>query len=152
MKYNPPPPPPPRPPTPGAPDLPPLVYATPVARVGDLTFDLRTALWSAGVLGVWAVLVMMVVPRVEEVFTDFKVQASFAARLMFQIGGLLSRGLWVLALVIPVALGFACGRLSPGARWAVRMILTVIFAGLVVFALLALLVPLLDVIQGISGS
>lgn len=144
--------PPPLPTTTIPPELPPLAYATPVARAGMIAFDWRTAWWSAGVLGVWALLVMFVVPRVEEVFMDFKVRPSLVSRLMFQMGWLLSRGLWVLVIVIPLALGFTCGRLSPGGRRAVRTILTLAFAGLVVFALLALLVPLLDVIQGISGS
>lgn len=144
--------PPPLPPATVPSELPPLAYATPVAGAGTLAFDWRTAWWSAGVLGAWVLLVMMIVPRVEAVFMDFMVRESFATRLMFQLGWLLSRGLWVFAIVIPVVLGFACGRLSPGGRWAVRMILTLAFAGLVVFALLALLVPLLDVIQGISGS
>lgn len=100
---------------------------------------------------VWSLLVLTLVPKVAEVFNDFKAKVPAATQLLCDCERVLRPGFWFIVIGIPVAIGFATGPLSPGGRRAVRTLLTLAFAGLVVFALLGLLVPLLDLFTGFAG-
>lgn len=143
-------PPPPLPPL--HPERPPLAYATPARTERRRLFDWGTCAWSAGVLFVWALLVIMLVPKVEQVFNDFKAKLPAPTQFMFEMERVLRAGFWVVVVLVPVGIGFATGPLGPGGRRLVRMLLTLAFAGLVVFALLSLLVPMINLMNGLSGA
>ena len=152
---NQPPPPLPRPnstTTPGQP--PPLAYATPVPPLGARrVFDVGMFGWSAAFLGVWVLLVLVVVPNVYESFRDFKVRLPFAARLMLNIWSAIRTGMWVLVVPgVPVLLGFLAAPFGPRGRRVMRIVLTVAFAGLVVFSILSLLLPMMTLISGMSSK
>ena len=135
------------------PSHPPLAYATPPpARHVRWRFDWGTCLWSAGVIGAWSLLLLLLVPKVEAVFADFTAKLPATTVLLVDCERVIRSGFWFIVIGIPVAIGAATGPLSPGGRRAVRMLLTLAFAGLVVFALLGLLIPMLNLVNSMSGA
>jgi hypothetical protein len=157
---HPPPPPPPLPsgpelPWPPAPPAPPagaIPYATPAAR-GTLpkVFHWGMFGWSAAVLGLWLALMLGVVPRFVETFRDFKVTLPATSRTMLALYRFLAAGGWVVVPVVPVALGLASARMRPGGRRILRGVMTLLFAALILLAVLGLLIPYLNLMSGMSA-
>ena len=146
----PPPLPPPSPPSGGAGPIP---YATPSppGATGPV-FHVGVFAWSAAVLGVWLILMLVVVGKFREIFMDFKLQLNPAGRVLFGIERVLAAGGWVLVLAVPVGLGFAAARLTPGGRRVLRMLATIAFGALVLLAVLGLVTPLTQLIGGMGGG
>lgn len=142
-------------PTSGTPSSPSaaLPYATPVrGAAAPMRFHWGVFGWSAAVLGIWLAIMLVVVPRFTEVFADFKLELGAATRLLFGVQRVVAAGAWAVVPVVPVVLGFASARMSPGGRRAVRMLMTLLFAALVLLAVLGILMPLTSLIGGMTSG
>ena len=108
--------------------------------------------WSAALLGLWLALVLVVTPRMVQVFTDYELSLPTPTRLLFAVGRVMSMGFWVVLLPIPLVLGFVSGPMSPGGRRVLRMLLTLFFGAFVALAVVGLLVPLTQLIDALGSS
>jgi hypothetical protein len=138
---------------PPTPPLPPLPYASGRAGKLGLSFSWGIFAWSAAVILTWLAITVFVVPHFEEVFRDFKVDLPATTMTLFALKRIASGPIWlVLLMSIPIGLGFAAGPLSPGGRRAFRMIATLVMGALVVFTVLAVLQPLMALMEGLSKA
>lgn len=153
---NPPPVPPPLPPLPGvagppAPES--IPYATPAVAGGrPLAFHWGLFGWSAAVLGIWVGLTFVLVPKFEVIFDDFKLELPLASRIMFGLHRVLVSGGFLVVAAVPVVLGFYSARLSPGGRWALRAVLTILFAALLLLTMFGILVPMMNLVTGVTSA
>ncbi len=106
-------------------------------------------------------ILLLVVPRFEEVFMDFKLDLPSSTRLLLRMSRFLTHGgverlLLVFAVPIPflhaAAAGFLYPRLGRGGRLAYRLLLTLALAVLVLVFVIALFMPQIALMEGISGG
>jgi type II secretory pathway component PulF len=147
------------PPLPAGP--PPIAYARPVAVQSTRPFDLRpffTHLITWAVVAVaYLVVTVLAVPKFETVFKDFKLDLPVATKLLLTfcrwptaIFGVM--GLTALAAGDSVSAGFLHRRMSPTARKFYRLAVYLLLAGVVLLLALALLLPLVTLMDALGGA
>lgn len=142
------------------PDLPPsrldYVDARP-AGAGLDWYALTRHLIGWGFLeAVLVVMVTRVIPRLEDILRDFKVDLPAPTKILLT----LSRGSGVFLFVVIAAIGiahaFAAAAWYPHssrpAKFLYRLALLLLFAGAIAFVVLALFLPYLRLIEGVSGT
>src|SRR4051812_29425868 len=90
---------------------------------------------------VWSELLMLavcgimifVVPRFQDTLRDFKIELPPATRALLNVARLVTFGGFVVLLAIPIGLGFISAQLDRGGRRALRLLITVMMAGFVLF-------------------
>lgn len=132
----------------------PIPYATPIPGrgFGRPKFHFGIFLWSLALVGGWMILLFFILPRFQQVFADFKVELPASTKILLQARTLVQYGGFVVLLAIPVILGFVSGPLSPGSRRALRMVVTLLFALVVVLSVLGIFQPLMSLIDAASSS
>jgi type II secretory pathway component PulF len=100
----------------------------------------------------WMVILVFVLPRLQDVFRDFHVQTPLAMNVLVDVAKIIFYGGFVVVLGVPVGVGFLGGALEPAGRRALRMIITLVVAGLIVITVLAIFQPLLTLIDGMSST
>jgi hypothetical protein len=130
----------------------PLPYAIPnrQARQG-VAFSWRLCLWTEAMLIAWMGIMVFVLPRLQDVFRDFKVQTPLVMSVLVDVAKIIYYGGFVVVLAVPVGIGFLGGVLEPAGRRALRMIITLVMAALIVVTVLAIFQPLLTLIDGMSS-
>jgi hypothetical protein len=135
------------------PPPPPLPYASGARRTARFSFSWGIFAWSGAVVFAWLAITLLVVPRFESAFRDFKMELPATTKALLTLMRIASGPVWlVLLLSIPFALGFAAGPLSPPGRRAFRIIATLVMGALVVFTVLAIVQPLMMLVEGISQA
>jgi len=95
---------------------------------------------------------LIVVRKFHVISMDFGLELNVMTRLLFGLQKLLSAGGWVIVIGIPIGLGFASARMTPGRQRALRAWTSLLFAALVLLAVGGLAAPLTQLIGGMNGS
>jgi type II secretory pathway component PulF len=137
----------------------PLDYGTPAEILPDGTpaapkvgFNLRSFLLTAFAATIVLLILGGVVPRFAQVFKDFGTKLPAVTQLMLDASRLfLATPVWLTGplLVIGIATSVA---FIPLPRRAVRLLITLVMAVIVLFFALALLTPLLNLMDSLSNS
>jgi type II secretory pathway component PulF len=136
-------------------DTPPPLPPTPLAYgvvPRRQVFNVGIFLWSLAVVVVWMLILVLVLPRFEEMFADFKMELPLATKLLFTLRTLVEYGGFVLLLLAPFVLGFVSAPMSPGGRRALRMVITLVFGIVVGLTVLGIFQPLMSLMGGMSGN
>ena len=143
-------------PFPREPTTDPLPYAAPVTRgsfVGAArVFHFGIFLWSLALVVAWMLILVFVLPRFEQVFMDFKTELPATTKVLFAARTGVVYGGFAVLLLLPFVLGFVSGPLGPGGRRALRMVVTLLFALVVVLTVLGIFQPLMALMSGASGG
>jgi hypothetical protein len=123
-----------------------------LAGAAALSFQFGIFLWSLAVVVIWMLIVVLVLPRFELIFADFKMSLPVTTRMLFLSRKVVLYGGFVPLLLLPVILGFVSAPLSPGGRRALRMVITLLFGLLVGFTVFALAQPMMTMMDGMSSS
>jgi type IV pilus assembly protein PilC len=133
----------------------PIDYRTPSnepERGGGFHFSLGMALPVALFVGVLCIILLFVIPRLENVFKDFGTNLPLPT--MFVLG--VSRWfrsaymMWGLALCLPIAAGLFAPQSKSARRW-MRLLIMLCFAGVVILMALAVLMPMMTMVETISN-
>jgi type II secretory pathway component PulF len=108
--------------------------------------------WTEAMLIAWVGILVVVLPRLQDVFRDFKIQTPLLMNALVGVAKVVYYGGFIVVLAVPVGIGFLGGVLKPAARRALRMIVTLAVAGLIVITVLAIFQPLLTLIEGMSPA
>jgi type II secretory pathway component PulF len=139
----------------------PVPYARPGTVQSSRAFDLRPffthlATWAVLAVAYLAVTVLAV-PKFEAIFKDFKLDLPLLTKLLLTFSRWPNAILGVMLLVVlaagdSVCAGFLHRKLSPTARRFYRLAVYLLLAGAVLFLALALLLPLIALMDGIAGK
>lgn len=102
----------------------------------------------------WALLAFfaMVVPRFKQMYVDMKVRLPAVSQVMLDLSDLVLTDFgWALLLLLPFVLAVLFRKRAIRGRWA-RLIFLVFYFGMAILAILALFMPMISLIEGISGS
>ena len=157
MTASPPPPLPPEPPERRRPaPVSPLDYGHPPGP-GDqtppppVTFSPAIFLLTAGATSVVVILLGFVVPRLETVFRDFGTKLPAVTELVLGVSRLFTRTpVWLTGPVIVLGVATAAAMI-PLPRRAVRLLITMILALIVLAFALAILLPLVNLMTSVSS-
>lgn len=100
----------------------------------------------------WMAILVFVLPRFQVVFADFKIQPPVLLNALVDVATVIYYGGFVVVLAVPVGIGFLGGVLEPAGRRALRIIITLVMAALIVVTVLALFQPMITLIDGMSSS
>ena len=115
-------------------------------------FSLMRFFWTLGVLSVLLMIFVVVVPRFETIFADFGVKLPGVTRLVLDVGRFLQTPIgWIVGLMA-VCGAAAIVALVPVSGRLVRPLMTVVLGLLVVGLGLAMLMPMLKLIESIAGG
>jgi len=119
---------------------------------GGFGFSLGIALRVALFVGVLCIILVLVIPRLENVFKDFGTQLPFATVAVLNLSRWFRSAylLWPIVLSLPVLAGLFAPRSKSGQRW-IRLLMTVCFAGIVLLVALAVLMPMMSLVETISN-
>lgn len=105
---------------------------------------------------------LLVVPRMEVVFKDFRVELPALTKLFLWLSrqfrmGSLPYALWTVPVVVPIVvtqLTWSPDRPKPviGVRVLVWLLVFGVYAGFIVAAILALFLPMISLMETISGG
>ena len=84
-------------------------------------------------------------------FRDFKIQIPLVTSVLVDVAKIIYYGGFLVVLAVPVGVGFLGGALEPAGRRALRMIITLVVAALIVVTVIAIFQPLLTLIDGMSS-
>lgn len=132
----------------------PIPYASPGRRggAGARPFHFGIFLWSLLLIGTWTLMLVFVLPMFEVTLTDFKLELPLLTKLLLSARTFVLYGGFLILLAIPVALGFIAGSVGPGGRWMLSALITLIFGLVVALSILGIFLPMMTLIQGMSGS
>jgi len=148
----------------------PLDYRSPQRLPPRGVFD-ESACYAASLVAcVLMVDLLFVVPRFEAIFKDFAVKLPLATQWLLIASRWTTGGLWALFLVMPVLFGFLVARVQPvgpepedpeeahgprrrwpGSWWMFRLAMMAILA-IVLVTVFALFLPMVTLIQAVSGK
>ena len=113
---------------------------------------------------------LFVVPRFETIFKDFGTKLPALTQWLLDASRWTSRGLWIVFLVLPVAMGFLVARVQPvapepthpgetrlprrrrpGSWWIFRLAMLGILI-IILVTVLALFLPMISLIQSVSAG
>lgn len=108
--------------------------------------------WGEHLMLAVCIIAIFVVPRFEDTLSDFKLELPPSTRILLAVARGVTMGGFVVLLAIPVGIGFLSAQLEPGGRRALRMLITVMMAGFVLFTVFALFEPMRLLIEGMSSG
>lgn len=102
----------------------------------------------------WGFLALfaLVVPRFKQIYVDMHVRLAAPSQVMLDLSDLVLKGFgWAFLVVLPLVLAVLLRNFSIRGRWA-RLIFIVFYFTVVLLSILALFMPMISLIQGISAS
>ena len=146
---------------PGAFGRAPIGYAHARTVQSGAPFDLQPffthlTCWAVA-LTIFLVMTVFVVPRIRAIFLDFRIDLPMPTKVLFTIGRWpVAVAPLVLLLLVgagdSVAAGFWHRRSTPGSRRGYRLAVAFIVGAITLFVALAIFVPYVVLIDGLSGS
>jgi hypothetical protein len=102
------------------------------------------------------VMVLQVIPRFEDIFKDFRLDLPAPTKTLLALSRRPGVFLVVLAVPFAIAHAFAAAAWYPHStrlgRFMYRLVVLLLIAAIVTFVVLALFLPYMALIEGISGS
>jgi hypothetical protein len=131
----------------------PLDYATPTPPTGRIFWMRPTFLWCF-ICWFWIAVALVIMPRFEQIFKDFKVSLPLITQLGLMLCHLIARGGWTILLVAPACVPVFIPRSDrrPPAAW---FFIVAGYAAMVlslVFMLTAVFLPMFTLIGAVSGK
>jgi hypothetical protein len=135
-------------------------YATPPALRPRPWIHWPLALGLGSLAGVFTFLMVVVVPRFEEIYRDFGTKLPTPTVMMLRLSRFVANDYgWVVAWAIAIGVPVAVARLRPwppvgrSRGWGVTIFVTILLTGTGMFAVYALLqLPMIALIQSVSGT
>ena len=108
-------------------------------------------------IGVITLAMVFVIPRFEQIFKDFKMDLPGPTKLLLAISRWFTNNYgWAVSAVactaLAVGLAFLDGRARRRGRWFYPLLAALVFVGVVVFVVIALFLPMITLVEGISGT
>ena len=126
----------------------PLDYA--VAAPRGRLFSWSVFVTSAALCWGLIAFCVLVVPRFKQIYQSFHLQLSAASQLLLSLSDLVAANFgWAFLLLLPFALAMILRRLTLNGRW-LRLVILLFFFALVIGSILALFMPMISLIEGIS--
>ena len=134
----------------------PLDYRTPTPseRAGSrIGFSLGMALPVALFVGVLSIILIFVIPRFETIFKDFGTRLPLVTTVVlnFALWFRSAYYAWPIVICLPLLAGLFAPKSSGAQRW-LRLLLVLVFGGIVLLVAAALFLPLLSLIDNMSGG
>jgi type II secretory pathway component PulF len=111
--------------------------------------------WSVFLTGAilcWGLIAfcVLVVPHYRQIYRDFHLQLPAASQILLSLSDLVNDKFgWAFLLLLPFALAVVMRRLTLRGRWA-RLVILLFFFTLIIGSILALFIPMISLIEGIS--
>ncbi|HSU65460.1 MAG TPA: hypothetical protein VLJ39_01185 [Tepidisphaeraceae bacterium] len=136
--------------TPSQPTPTPLDYpsAQPPGRRFSVSLFVTSAIFLWGVAGFF----FFIVPKFKAMYGSFKLQLPAATRLLLAAGEVVTQHFgWVALLLLPFAIALMKPRTTIKLRW-IRMAVSLCFFLLLIGAILTLYMPMISLIDSLTGS
>ena len=110
-------------------------------------------LWRSGLLvGIFVVIMVLVVPRLEDTFRDFRVDLPAVTKMLLATSRATSGGWWVALLAIPPGLAYLVAQFGRSGRAYARIAIVVATGALVLFVMLGIFMPMLTLVEGMTSK
>ena len=109
------------------------------------------------VIGVFTLAMVFVIPRFEQIFKDFRLDLPGPTKLLLAVSRWFTNDYgWAFSVAactaLAVGLAFLDERARRRRRWLYPLLALLLFIGAVVFVILALFLPMISLMDGISGT
>jgi type II secretory pathway component PulF len=133
---------------PGSPGFGPSASAARAASI----FSLARFIAGIAVMAILLVIFLLIIPRLETVYNDFGTKLPWITQLVLDISRFLHTPLgWVAAAVITCIVAVTLAVLPIPRRW-LRLLITLIMALIVILLALAVLLPMINLMDAISNG
>ena len=115
-------------------------------------FSLARLIAALTVMAILLAIFLLIIPRIERVYADFGTKLPWVTQLVLDISRFLQAPLgWVTAAVVTCIVAVAMSALPIPRRW-LRLMVTLIMAIIVILLALAVLLPMIDLMDNIAGG
>ena len=115
-------------------------------------FDMSTFARAGVLVGAFVAIMVLVVPRFEDTFRDFKIELPAATKMLLATSRATAGGWWVALLAIPPGLAFLVAQFGRAGRAYARIAIIVASGALVLFVVLGVFQPMLTLIEGMTSN
>jgi type II secretory pathway component PulF len=143
-----------------------LEYRSPHSAAARPVFSVPAFVASGAVVAVLLLDLLVVVPRFGAIFRDFAAPLPGITELLLSVSRFFAGGAWVVFLVLPVVIGFLAALLAP-AQPAVEpsegrrrrrtislmyLLMTLAIAAILLVTIVALFMPMIALVNAVSGK
>ena len=122
------------------------------ARRSPSIFSIVRFVIAIGMMAILAAVLLLVIPRIETVYADFGVKLPMVTAIILDASRFLRTPIgWAFGILIAGVVGVVFAVLPIKGRW-LRLLVMTILALLVIALALALFMPMISLIESISGS
>jgi type II secretory pathway component PulF len=111
----------------------------------------KAAALAAVVVIIWMCIMMIVVPRLEVVLNDMKMELPAGTRLLLAMSRWMSGVGWLVVLVIPPAVGYLVKR-AGGGRHVIVGLMTLALGAIVLVTVLGVFLPLVRMMESLGTA
>ena len=127
-------------------------FAAGAQRRTPSIFSLARFVVAVGVVAILAIILLLVIPRFEVIYKDFGVKLPMVTVIILDTSRFLRTPIgWAFGILIAGVVGVVFAVLPIKGRW-LRLLVVTVLALLVIARALALFMPMISLIDSISGS